>query len=156
MSRMTDAKLTLKQQAFVRAYIETGNACEAYRRAYNPRRMSAKAITVESTRLMQHPRVALAVQNMQRKLAERHAITVDSITEMLKEDRKLARELDMPAAAVAAAMGLAKLHGLIVEKRHNTNVNVDATQLSDAELEDIAAGRGEAFAAPAPGPALTH
>ena len=40
--------LTLKQQTFVQAYIETGNGCEAYRRAYVAQRMSAKAITVEN------------------------------------------------------------------------------------------------------------
>ena len=32
---MADNKLTPKQEAFILAYLETGNASEAYRRAYN-------------------------------------------------------------------------------------------------------------------------
>lgn len=32
---MTDTRLTPKQEAFAQAYVETGNASGAYRRAYN-------------------------------------------------------------------------------------------------------------------------
>ena len=40
-------KLTPKQEAFVLAYIETGNASEAYRRAYNAENMSERSFTTK-------------------------------------------------------------------------------------------------------------
>ena len=55
-------------------------------------------------------------KELQAAHAARHEITIDTITAMLKADRELAREKEQPAAAVSAAMRLAKLHGLIVDK----------------------------------------
>ena len=39
MTKEKEYKLTIKQEAFARAYVETGNASEAYRRAYNAENM---------------------------------------------------------------------------------------------------------------------
>jgi phage terminase small subunit len=146
--------LTPKQHAFVQAYIETGNGCEAYRRAYRAERMSAKAITVESTRLLRNPSITLATAAARRQSAERHEVTVDSLTEWLMDARALAMASRSPAAAVSAIMAIAKLHGLLVERTHNVhtrpngqpirpilNVTVGqsaALELTDAELRDIA------------------
>jgi phage terminase small subunit len=108
--------LTPKQEAFARAYVETGNASEAYRQAYEARRMSEKAIGNEASRLLAHPGITLEVERLRAEHAQRHNVTVDSITAMLKEDRELARSLNQPAAAVSATMGIAKLHGLIIDR----------------------------------------
>lgn len=72
-------KLTPKQEAFARAYVETGNASEAYRRAYNPKKMSAAAVQVEGARLLKHPLVSLWVDESRRQVAEKHGITVERI-----------------------------------------------------------------------------
>lgn len=72
--------LTPKQDAFALAYVETGNACEAYRRAYRPRRMSQRAITVESTRLLKHPSIALAIDKDRACARARHDISLDGLT----------------------------------------------------------------------------
>jgi hypothetical protein len=51
--------LTAQQQAFVLAYVETGNAAEAYRRAYNCKEgRSAQSIGVAAYRLLKNPRIA--------------------------------------------------------------------------------------------------
>ncbi len=76
---MADVKLTPKQSAFVRAYLETANASEAYRRAYNPKKMSSNAIKVEACRLLSHPIVALTVNAAQEKIAAKHGVTVERI-----------------------------------------------------------------------------
>lgn len=148
---MTKAeKLTPKQEAFARAYVETGNASEAYRLAYNPEKMSDPSIAVEACRLLAHPKVSLMVNRLRTKASERHEITIDTITEMLKADRQLARENAQSAAAVTAAMGLAKLHGLIVEKREVKNVST-VEDLDDNELADLARSGRSGAASTTPG-----
>jgi phage terminase small subunit len=108
--------LTPKQDAFAMAYVETGNASEAYRRAYAPKRMGQKAVTVESTRLLRHPSVSLAIARQQQDARERHDVTVDGLTADLTAARQLAMKLGNPGAAVAATMAIAKLHGLLRDK----------------------------------------
>ena len=68
--------LTPKQEAFIQAYIETGNASEAYRRAY-PRSKQWKKKTVweKASRLM--GKVRARVDELQDKAAEAHQVTVE-------------------------------------------------------------------------------
>lgn len=111
-------KLTVKQEAFCLAYIETGNASEAYRRAYSAGKMSADAIHVEASKLLDNPKLTLRVQELQAEAAERNAITVDDLIAELEEARKAAFAAFNPqtAAAVAATMGKAKLLGFLTDK----------------------------------------
>lgn len=143
--------MTPKQEAFARAYVETGNASEAYRRSYNAGNMKPEAIKVKACELLKNGNVAVTVERLQLKHQKRHDVTVDSITEMLKADRELARQNAQSGAAVTAAMGLAKLHGLIVEKREVTHKQ-GVEDLSDAELGNIARGSGNGAAEAAPRP----
>jgi phage terminase small subunit len=73
------AKLTPKQQAFVRAYLETGNACEAYRRAYDADRMKPGTVEKRAAELLRHGGIKGRLEVEQTKVAERHNITVDRI-----------------------------------------------------------------------------
>jgi phage terminase small subunit len=108
--------VTEKQKLFAQKYIELGIASDAYRAAYNANKMSDNAIRVEAHRVLANPNVALIVEQLREKNAKRHEVTIDTITEMLKADHKLAVSLEQSSAAVAAAMGLAKLHGLIIDR----------------------------------------
>lgn len=56
------AGLTIKQEAFCQAYIETGNASEAYRTAYAADKMKAEAIHVNASKLLDNAKVALRVK----------------------------------------------------------------------------------------------
>lgn len=56
-------------------------------------------------------------------MRDRHRVTIDTITEMLREDRQLAHTVAQSGAAVSASMGLAKLHGLIVDKAEHSGAN---------------------------------
>ena len=50
---MSNEKLTPKQEAFCLAYLETGNASEAYRRCYNTStNMAAATVNREAARLL--------------------------------------------------------------------------------------------------------
>jgi phage terminase small subunit len=108
--------LTPKQEAFALAYAETGNASEAYRRSYEVGECKPETVWVNACQLLTNTNVAQRVMELQAIAAERCIVTIESITRELDEDRKLARKLDMPSAAVSATMGKAKLHGLITDK----------------------------------------
>ena len=115
-------KLTIKQERFVQAYIETGNASEAYRRAYDADGMKPESIQVKACELLQNGKVAVRLAALQAKAEKRHAITVDDILRELEEARTMAATLDRPQvnAMVAASMGKAKLLGLEVNKTEIT------------------------------------
>jgi phage terminase small subunit len=113
---MVKSKLTPKQEAFALAYVETGNASEAYRRSYNIKSSTPQAIWVSACRVLADAKVSLRVKQLQERAVKRHDVTVDSLTRELDEDRELARSLDMPSAAISAVMGKAKLHGLATDR----------------------------------------
>lgn len=50
-------KLTIKQKKFADEYIKTGNATEAYKKAYSTKKMSYEAISSEAKRTLLKPLV---------------------------------------------------------------------------------------------------
>lgn len=106
--------LTQKQEKFCQAYIETGNASEAYRTAYAADKMKPEAIHVNASKLLDNAKVALRVSELQGEIKQRHNVTVDSLLAELEEARQKALNAETPqsSAAVAATMGKAKLTGL--------------------------------------------
>ena len=58
--------------------------------------------------------------------------TVETITRQLHEDRRLAHETKQANAAVQATMGLAKLHGLMVDKYED--VSRSYANMTEAEI----------------------
>ena len=110
-------KLTLKMEAFARKYVMTGNASEAYRRVYKPKKMSVRSVVVEASRLLSRPNIALTVEALRHSLNEKHAVSLESLSKELDEARTLALAIDQPAASVQATMGKAKLHGHLVDRK---------------------------------------
>lgn len=113
---MSGPSLTPKQEKFAQVYVETGNASEAYRRAYNTKNYKPESVTVNASKLLSDANVSLRVAELRAATVKRHEITVDTIRDMLLEDRDFARELETPAAAVSATEKLGKLYGLFTEK----------------------------------------
>lgn len=104
--------LTQKQENFCLKYVETGNASDAYRFAYNCERMKASTINVKACELLSDGNVTVRVQELKAEHADRHRITVDDLLAELEEARKLALDTEAPAPAVSATMGKAKLLGM--------------------------------------------
>lgn len=106
--------LTPKQEAFARAYVETSNASEAYRRAYNAENMKRESIAVEACKLLDDPNVSQMVERLKEEALQRHRLTVDDILRELEEARMAAYQQEKPQAGamVAASMGKAKILGL--------------------------------------------
>jgi phosphoenolpyruvate-protein kinase (PTS system EI component) len=112
---MTDNGLTQKQEAFALAYVETGNAAEAYRRAYD-----VKAATQHSTiysaasRLLADSKISARVVELQDQAATMSLFTVKQAFDEYEQARQLAMKagVDNPSAAVAAVKGKVALFGL--------------------------------------------
>ena len=124
------AGLTIMQEAFCQAYIETGNASEAYRTAYAADKMKAEAIHVKASELLSNGKVSVRLKELQGEIKQRHNVTVDSLLAELEEARQKALSAETPqsSAAVAATMGKAKLTGLdkqIVEMRGSLGLNLN-------------------------------
>ena len=109
--------LTVKQENFCTAYIETGNASEAYRRAYDAENMKPATVNRKAVELLDNGKITARLGQLRAGHAERHNVTVDTISDALDEDRMLAHRNGQAGAAVSASMGKAKLHGLITDKQ---------------------------------------
>lgn len=67
-------KLTPKQEAFCHAYLETGNASEAYRSAYSTDRMKPATIKRKAKELLDHKGVSATIRQLQVELKEKSDI----------------------------------------------------------------------------------
>lgn len=114
--------LTPKQEAFAQAYLETGNASEAYRRAYNAEGMKEKSIHENASKLLNHAKVAPRLAELQAASAKKHEITIGRLTEMTLAAFTEAQRISpasgqmQTASMIKAAEFLGKLHGLVVDK----------------------------------------
>ena len=101
--------LTPKQESFCLAYLETGNASEAYRRVYATARVKPETINRSAKELIDNPKIAArlaeltkeatskAVMTRQRALERLSMIAETSITDILEFDEQ---ELDGPEGTV--------------------------------------------------------
>ncbi|CNF25929.1 Terminase small subunit [Yersinia nurmii] len=108
------ASLTQKQETFCQAYIETGNASEAYRTAYAADKMKPESVNRKAKELLDNGKIAARIAELQGEIKQRHNVTIDSLIKELEEARQSALTAETPqsSAAVAATMGKAKLTGL--------------------------------------------
>ena len=108
-----ERKITPKQEAFALAYFETGNAAEAYRRAYD---VSPNArdewIYVEASRLVDDPRVALRLVELREHAEKLSIYTRHKAMEELEQARMLALNEGQAGSAVSATTAKVKLLGI--------------------------------------------
>jgi phage terminase small subunit len=122
--------LTIKQERFCMVYVETGNASEAYRQAYNAENMKEASINVNASKLLTDAKIALRIKELKSGHTKRHELTIDDLVKQLEEARQVALTLENPqcSAAISATMGTAKLLGLVVDKNETTGANGGAIQ----------------------------
>lgn len=132
-------------ELFCLAYVETGNASEAYRRSYNTANMADKTAQREGYNLLQNPLVQARIEELRIKVMERHEITVDTLLAELEEARLLGKETGKASAMVTASMGKAKLLGLdkqIVELTGKDGAPIEtksAVKVDQEALESVLA-----------------
>lgn len=133
---MAEYPLTLKQERFCLVYMETGNASEAYRQAYDCENMEDKTIWEAASRQLDNYKVIARVNELKAELQADLNITVESLTKKLETARKCAVKQGNPAGQVAATMGQAKLHGLLIDKLQDlTPAKLDT--LTDQQVEEL-------------------
>ena len=132
---MARVGLTARQEVFAQEVSLGASLGEAYRRAgyraegnrvYEKASVLAKASKVKA-------RVAQLQEAQARSRAATAVVTAQTITSMLAEAFEDAKRWKQTGAQVAAAMGLAKLHGLLVDKTED--VTRRATRNPDAPIE---------------------
>lgn len=77
-------KLTLKQEAFCNYYIETGNASEAYRRAFCCTKMKPAVVNVKAVELLSNGKVSVRVKELQDELKKKSDLSKERILNELK------------------------------------------------------------------------
>lgn len=96
---MSNKQLTPKQHAFVLAYLETGNASEAYRRAYDCNRMMATTVHANSWKLLRDTAIAQRIaehreQTTNAAVMDRAAV-LNLITEIATADASQLTEVQV-------------------------------------------------------------
>jgi len=107
------AGLTSKQETFAVAYSISGRATDAYREAYDVDRTATDSwIHVEACQLLDHPKIAPRIQELQAAAKKRSEFTVFKALEELEEARKMAKTEKNPAAMVSATNSKVKVLGM--------------------------------------------
>lgn len=134
--------LTQKQEQFCQAFVRLGNAHHAYKEAYNAEGMKANTIDRKAYDLVHNGKVAARIKQIQESIQKKTEVTAETITKMLAQAYKQANSLSQPSAAVAAAMGMAKLHGLIVNKSEDVTPRRHSGEI-DARLRQLLGQRDQ-------------
>lgn len=116
--------LTQRQEAFCLAFVETGNASEAYRRAYQAKRMSAKTVHECASRLLADRKVSARVAGLRGKAADKVLLTLEKHLEKLAELRDAAAKDEEWDAAIRAETKRGEAAGLYPDRSRAVNVSV--------------------------------
>lgn len=121
--------LTIKQEKFCMVYIETGNASEAYRQAYNCEKTKPESINRLAFDLLQNIKITSRIDELKELHAKRHNLTIDDLIKELEEARKaaLSAMVVQSSASVAATMSKAKLLGFLDKKEEDKSSDLVET-----------------------------
>lgn len=90
--------ITPKQEAFCLAYIETGNASEAYRRSYSAENMKDATVQRKAFELLKDGKITAAIQGLREKATakavKRLEISKEWVLEQLVENVKMAKQAE--------------------------------------------------------------
>ena len=110
------AGLTQKQEDFCLAYLETSNATESYRRAYNTSRMASKTVNEKASRLLADGKVRARLAELRAPVREKAQITLESHLARLEDLSKKAEAEGQYSAAITAETNRGRVSGLYVDK----------------------------------------
>jgi phage terminase small subunit len=112
----TERACTPKQEAFCLAYIKTGNACEAYRRAYDCESMSATTIKREAARLLDSHTITTTLAALRAPALQAAQVTLVGHLNDLLRLSEAALKAGNFSAAISAEIARGKAAGVYVEK----------------------------------------
>ena len=83
-----------------------------------------------------YPLVAAYIKELRQEAQEKYGVNYQSHLQEMAKLRDEARKLKQMSPAVTAEKNRGQVGGLYVERQVNTNINVDLSKLSPAELQD--------------------
>ncbi len=129
-----------KQQRFVEEYLVDHNATQAAIRAgYSPK--TAYSIGHEN---LKKPEIAAAIAAGEARLRRKTEVSISSLSEEMRENRDLAIKNNQASAATQATRGIAKLHGLLVERSEVKTTSDMTLEQTRARIKEIEAELAEA------------
>jgi len=84
---------------------------------------------------MKNPEIVGRVRELQRRGAQRAAVTVESVVDELEVARQAALACEQVSAAVAASATKAKVTGLLDKRNNDRPVTIEECQTSDEVIE---------------------
>lgn len=104
-------KLTPKQEKFAQVYVQTGNASEAYRQAYDASKMKAETITVAASKLLANYNVTTRVQQIRESVEKMQLWSKEDSIKILAGIAKGDDPEARPTDKVNAVKALNSMHG---------------------------------------------
>ncbi len=126
--------LTIKQENFCLAFIETGNASESYRRAYDAEKMSAKVINNRASELLANGGVAVRIAELRKPAVDAAQVSLETHLNDLKRLRDDAWASEKYGPAIQAEISRGKASGHYIERVESGKPG-DFDKLSDDDLE---------------------
>lgn len=105
------SNLTHKQEAFAQAIVSGKTQADAYRAAYDARKMSDNAIYREASLLLDRPKLAQRVADLRKEIAQRQLWTREMSVKALIKAYKVADERGSSSAMTIAVRELNNMHG---------------------------------------------
>lgn len=142
---MNKNQLTAKQEKFCLAYMETGNASEAYRTAFHAPGMLSATVNRKAKELMDNGKITARLDELRKPAIEKAQITFEGHLDELKRLKELAVKTNQLAPAIAAEIARGKAAGYYVAKSR-VNLNqplkplVLVIQREDGEILETVGG----------------
>ena len=110
--------LTSKQENFCQCIADGMTQADAYRAAYSASKMSAGALHVEASKLLDNPKVSLRVQELKGKLTAKALWTREMSVQALVSAYKIAKGKDNASGMTGAIKELNAMHGFNEPTKH--------------------------------------
>lgn len=105
--------LTLQQEAFCNAYLELGNASDAYRKAYeNCKKWEPQSVHVAASKLLSVSKVSLRISALRADLAKDNKISLQTVLDELIQSANRSKEVGKERDVVNALSHISRILGL--------------------------------------------
>lgn len=143
--------LTAAQEHFIKAFIETGVATEAYRQAYpKSQKWQQNTLCTQANKYVNKPNIAMRIDEIRAAAMKETEMTVAEHLKELAEIRDLAKADGRYSAAVSAETSRGKVCGFYSDKVEvKTELSGEIgvkTKLPDSILEMIEANKKRVYA----------
>jgi phage terminase small subunit len=130
---MSHPNLTRKQEAFCMAYVETGCATEAYRKAGYSTNITVENVWTQASVLLKNPKVAQRVFELQKEIKERGILSLEEHIANLQHLRNMAAQDGKWQAAIQAEIAMGRVSG------HNNGPGIVVNNTTNVEITEVQA-----------------